>query len=266
MNVNEVSIYEDWESQSMRSEFERKVPVAQEVELKDGDPRDLLLLNAISEGTHVTQRDLSRRLGVALGLTNLYLKRLASRGLIKIISIRPNRLQYLLTPKGIAEKSRLTYSYVSYSLRMYREARESLRMALEDLALDGHKRIAFFGVGEAAEVAYLCLKENGLELSAVFDHSGGQQFLGFPVRGVEELNPDDFDRIVITAWGSLLGTEARVNELLRLGVPQEKVVTLRRLPGMSTGPPVSGDTRIVGAGGRETEVKDLPSSIASGSR
>jgi DNA-binding LacI/PurR family transcriptional regulator len=114
---------------------------------------------------------------------------------------------------------------------MYREARESLRMALGHLAQDGHKRIAFFGVGEAAEVAYLCLKENGLELSAAFDLAGGQQFLGFPVRGVEELNAEDFDRIVITAWGSLQGTEARVNELLRSGVPQEKIVTLRRLPG-----------------------------------
>jgi Mn-dependent DtxR family transcriptional regulator len=219
----------------MRSESEQAIQPEASPEMEDGAQRDLLLLNAISEGTNLTQRDLSKRLGVALGLTNLYLKRLASRGFIKIISIRPNRLHYLLTPKGIAEKSRLTYNYVSYSLRMYREARESLRMALEDLAQDGHKRIAFFGVGEAAEVAYLCLKENGLELSAVFDHSGGQQFLGFPVRGIEELNAEDFDRIVITAWGSIQGTEGRVNELLRLGVPQEKIVTLRRLPGTSVG-------------------------------
>lgn len=215
----------------MRSESEQLVEAEMDDGMKDGVQRDLLLLNAISQDTNVTQRDLSKRLGVALGLTNLYVKRLASRGYIKIINIKPNRLRYLLTPKGIAEKSRLTYTYLSYSLRMYREARESLRTALSQLVEDGHKRIAFFGTGEAAEVAYLCLKENGLELGAVFDHDAGGQFLGFPVRPLQELKDAEFDRIVITAWGSIEGTEARLNELIQFGVPQEKIVTLRRLPG-----------------------------------
>ena len=224
----------------MRSESERLVETEMDDGIKDGVHRDLLLLNAISEDTNVTQRDLSRRLGVALGLTNLYVKRLASRGYIKIINIKPNRLRYLLTPKGIAEKSRLTYTYMSYSLRMYREARESLRTALSQLVEDGHKRIAFFGTGEAAEVAYLCLKENGLELSAVFDHDAGGQFLGFPVRAPQELKDAEFDRIVITAWGSIEGTEARLNELIQFGVPQEKIVTLRRLPGTTAEPHGTG--------------------------
>lgn len=227
----------------MRSEFEQDLSAQDSSEMKNGAQRALLLLNAISEDTNVTQRDLSKRLGFALGLTNLYLKRLTSRGFIKIINIKPNRLRYLLTPKGIAEKSRLTYTYVSYTLRMYREARESLRATLSLLADDGHKRIAFFGTGEAAEVAYLCLKENGLDLSAVFDYSGGGQFLGLPVREPQDLVEADFDRIVITAWGSLQGTEAHVNELLRLAVPREKIVTLRRLPGTSAELPSRENTR-----------------------
>ena len=216
----------------MRSESEHVVDTKMETdEVGNGTHRDLLLLNAISQDTNVTQRDLSRRLGVALGLTNLYVKRLASRGYIKIINIKSNRLRYLLTTKGIAEKSRLTYTYMSYSLRMYREARDSLGTALSHVVKDGHKHIAFFGTGEAAEVAYLCLKENGLELCAVFDHDAGGQFLGFPVRAPQELKDAEFDRIVITAWGSIEGTEARLNELIQFGVPQEKIVTLRRLPG-----------------------------------
>jgi hypothetical protein len=72
-----------------------------------------------------------------------------------------------------------------------------------------------------------------LELSAVFDHDAGGQFLGFPVRPPQELKDADFDRIVITAWGSIEGTEARVNELVQYNVPREKIVTLRRLPGSS---------------------------------
>lgn len=212
----------------MRSESERLVETGMDDGIKDGVHRDLLLLNAISEDTNVTQRDLSRRLGVALGLTNLYVKRLASRGYIKIINIKPNRLRYLLTPEGIAEKSRLTYNYMTYSLRMYRQARESLSEGLRPLAEQGQKRIAFYGVGEAAEVAYLCLKENGLEPSAVFDQGSGGSFLGLPVRSPQDLAPEEFDRIVITAFAGPAGTAARVQELVRLGVPREKIVTLRR--------------------------------------
>ena len=76
--------------------------------------RDLEILTAIDEGEPLTQRALAQRLGVALGLANLYLKRLAVKGSIKIVEFprKPaarKRLRYLLTPTGMAEKTRLTY-------------------------------------------------------------------------------------------------------------------------------------------------------------
>src|SRR5437899_8260970 len=97
--------------------------------------RDLEILTAIEEGRPLTQRALAQRLGVALGLTNLYLKRLASKGLIKIIEFpsKPaarKRLRYVLTPKGLLEKTRLTYDYMTYSLGIYRRASETLRGTL----------------------------------------------------------------------------------------------------------------------------------------
>lgn len=197
--------------------------------MRDETERDLVLLRAISEDKHVTQRHLANELGIALSLTNLYLKRLALKGFIRVINIRPNRLWYLLTPKGIAEKSRLTYSYMSYSLRRYREARDSLREALRSLTEDGDKHIAFYGTGEAAEVAYLCLRESGLELAAVFDRKGEGQFLCIPIQPLEALDAGQFDRIVITAFAGIEGTQARIDELIELGVPREKIITLRRL-------------------------------------
>ncbi|MGQ0695330.1 MAG: winged helix-turn-helix transcriptional regulator, partial [Nitrospiraceae bacterium] len=83
--------------------------------------RDLLLLNEVERNGSVTQRSLATKLGVALGLTNLYLKRLARKGYIKITTIPPHRIRYLLTPQGLAEKSRLTYQYMQYSLSHYRD-------------------------------------------------------------------------------------------------------------------------------------------------
>src|SRR5262245_38989809 len=190
--------------------------------------RDLEILTAIEEGRPLTQRDLAQRLGVALGLTNLYLKRLAKKGYIKIAEFprKPaarKRLRYLLTPRGMAEKTRLTYEHMSYSLNLYRRARQNLREALGRLADSPPKRIALVGVGEAAELAYLTLKELGLEPMAVFARGGGRQFLGFPVRPLAELSAEDFDIVIVASFER---PEPLVAELTGLGTPADKLLTL----------------------------------------
>jgi len=196
--------------------------------MRDDTARDLTILSAIADNDRLTQRHLARQLGVTVSLANLYVRRLALKGFIRVINIRANRLRYLLTPKGIAEKSRLTYSYMCRTFERYREARQSLQAALHPLTEDGHKRIAFYGAGEAAEVAYLCLKEGGLDLAAVFEREDGENFLGLPIQRVEELSPNEFDRVVITSFISQEVTEAKVQELLRQGVPRDQIITLQK--------------------------------------
>jgi DNA-binding MarR family transcriptional regulator len=193
--------------------------------------RDLRLLTAIEEGTPLTQRALAERLGVALGLANLCLKRLARKGYIKVVHFndRPaarKRLRYLLTPKGLAEKSRLTYEHMVYSLHLYRRTRQTLRESLGRMAADGLKRIVFYGTGEAAELAYLTLRELGLEPVAVFAAEPGGSFLGFPVRPVDELASEECDAVVVATFER---PEAMLALLAARGVPRGKCVTLRQV-------------------------------------
>src|SRR5258708_7866237 len=106
------------------------------------DHRDLQVLEAVAGNDRITQRRLAERLGIALGLTNVYVKRLVRKGYIKCINIQSNRILYLITPKGITEKTRLTYEYMQHSLRVYGQVRGHLRKVLQPLADSGHKRIA----------------------------------------------------------------------------------------------------------------------------
>ena len=62
-------------------------------------------------------------LGIALGLANAYLKRCVKKGLIKVSQVPANRYAYYLTPKGFAEKSRLTAEYLSVSFNLFRDTR-----------------------------------------------------------------------------------------------------------------------------------------------
>jgi len=199
--------------------------------------RDLEILTAVGEGRPLTQRALAERLGVALGLTNLYLKRLARKGLIKIIEFpsKPaarKRLRYVLTPKGLLEKTRLTYDYMAYSLDIYRRTRATLREALGHLDGHGLKRIALYRTGEAAELAYVTLKEFGLEPVAVFDQDEGGFFLGLPVRPIAEATDEALDAIIIATFER---PEPHIAELMRLGSPREKLLTLRRPAGEEAG-------------------------------
>ena len=192
--------------------------------------RNLEILTAISEGHPLTQRDLAERLGVALGLTNLYLKRLARKGFIKITDFprKPaarKRLRYLLTPQGISEKTRLTYEHMAYSLSLYRRARQTLRASLSRLPEDGMKRIALYGTGEAAELAYLTLKEFGLEPVGVFSREGGNAFLGFAVRKLTDIAGEEIDGVVVATFEP---PEADVAALVASGLAPERLLTLRR--------------------------------------
>jgi len=192
--------------------------------------RDLEILTAIGEGRPLTQRALAQRLGMALGLTNLYLKRLAKKGLIKITEFprKPatrKRLRYVLTAKGLLEKTRLTYDYMTYSLGVYRRTRETLRETLSHLPGDGTKRVVLYGVGEAAELAYVTLKELGLEPVGVFARETGADFLGFPVRKIAEVLDEQVDGIIVATFDR---PEPHLAELTDLGIPVAKLLTLRR--------------------------------------
>src|SRR5579872_2867259 len=99
--------------------------------------RELKVLEAISENERTSQRSLAAQLGIALGLTNLYLKRLVRKGYIKCVTIPSNRVLYLITPKGIAEKTRLTYEFMEYSLRVFRQGRDHLKAMLAPLISGG---------------------------------------------------------------------------------------------------------------------------------
>ena len=196
--------------------------------MERSEERHLEILTVIGEADSLTQRALAQRLGVALGLTNLSLKRLAHKGFIKVVEFprKPKarrRLRYLLTPRGLAEKTRLTYQYMDRSLALYRRARGTLREALAHLPANGDRRIALYGTGEAAELAYLTLREAGLEPVGVFARKAEGVFLGLPVRDWRELATEDVDRIVVATFDK---PRLHVPELLALGIAAEKLLTL----------------------------------------
>src|SRR5437588_5142280 len=189
--------------------------------------RDLKLLEEVAQNSRVTQRSLATKLGIALGLTNIYLRRLVRKGYIKCVNVQSNRISYLITPHGITEKARLTYEFMDYSLHLYGEVRQHLRAVLQDCAAAG-RRVAIYGRGEAAELAYLSLKEFGLDPVAIFDGDGGQEFLGMPVRPLREHTEVAYDLMIVATLER--SGDRQLATLEGVGVPKGKLLPLRQEP------------------------------------
>jgi DNA-binding MarR family transcriptional regulator len=183
--------------------------------------RSLLLMDEIARNEKLTQRDLSRNLGVALGLVNSYIKNLASKGYITISQIPRNRYKYYLTPKGFKEKSRLTYEHLRNFTNLYRVARGDFNQLFTEVKKLGIRKVAFCGIDEIAEIAFLSLKEAGLELAGVGDQDANNaDFFGSKVVTIRELVINAPELFVITSFNK--GDELR-HTLIELGVEEDRI-------------------------------------------
>lgn len=160
------------------------------------------VLNAVHDNSHVTQRSMAGELGIALGLTNSYLKRCVKKGLIKVQQIPANRYAYYLTPQGFREKSRLTREYLTQGFQFFRIAREQCSEIYTACNQQGWRRIALHGLTDLAEIAVLCAKDHDVDLVCIVDSSSElDHYANIPVRS-EILDASAFDAIVVTDLGS----------------------------------------------------------------
>lgn len=186
--------------------------------------RTLRLLEALEKEKAPSQRDLAKKLNVSLGLVNSFVKRLANKGYFKITNIPKNRVRYILTAKGTAEKTRLTYNYIQYSFEYYKGARESLRKLFTVLSERGIRRIAFFGAGDLAEIASISLQETEIELVCIFDEKKhGKKFFKREILKPDQVREHLFDRILITATEE---RDAARDLIINQGIPAKRIILL----------------------------------------
>jgi DNA-binding MarR family transcriptional regulator len=126
--------------------------------------RDLRLLAYIEDSPDTTQADLAGQLGVAVGTVNWHVRRMVTRGLIKVSQLQRRRLRYLITPKGIAEKTRLAYRYAWTGMALYRTTRAQAQGLLSQLRRSGYEEVCLDGDGDVIDVCRLTCIEMQLSI------------------------------------------------------------------------------------------------------
>ncbi len=151
------------------------------------DVRELEILEKIENNGHLTQRDLSKEVGIALGLVNLLLKKMVKKGWIKIKNVDARKIRYFITPKGAREKSSLLYKRAESTIHFYLDAKRVIKDKIMHLKNEDVKNVSIYGVSHISEVLYIVLKELGLELDYVIDDKKeGKEWFGYKIIGMDD--------------------------------------------------------------------------------
>ena len=126
--------------------------------------RELTLLDEIEHDPDVSQATLAAQLGVAVGTVNWHLKRLVSKGYIKVKRLQRRKLRYIITPEGLAFRALLTVNYIETSLHLYRKTRQRVRELLEQAREAGYNEIIIEGEGDIADICRLTCLEDGVQI------------------------------------------------------------------------------------------------------
>lgn len=97
------------------------------------------ILNSLQENPQVSQRDLAKELGVSLGKANYCLRALIEKGWVKARNFQESANKkayvYLLTPKGIEEKARVTMRFLKYKMQEYETLKREISKMHQELEL-----------------------------------------------------------------------------------------------------------------------------------
>jgi len=124
--------------------------------------RELLLLEQIEADPDINQSTLADQLGVAVGTVNWHLKRLVSKGYVKVKRAQRRKLRYIITPEGIAFRARLTVNYIENQMRLYRRTRQRVHDLLTEVNQVGYHSVFIIGDGDIADICRLTCLEQGL--------------------------------------------------------------------------------------------------------
>lgn len=167
--------------------------------------KEVSVLNYLSKNDEATQRDISNNTGMSLGGVNLLLKKMISKGLVKIEQLKPRTVRYILTPTGIKEKTERTYNYI---VRTYNEILRIRRLIAEILAeqfSQGKDVIYFYGrQDEVAEIVKGIVAEEGLGNKCRVVHN------------IEEIEKENGKESVVIVWSREAEEEIEDREVVNV--------------------------------------------------
>jgi DNA-binding MarR family transcriptional regulator len=168
--------------------------------------KEFMILDLIEKDANITQREISKTIGVAVSMVNQYIENFVEKGLIKKKKHSTKTVEYFITKKGAKRKKVLNISYLNASLNIYKSAKENIVEFLTQIINKGYENILLYGAGEVAEIllqTILIDSQIPINVLAVIDDDEsklGKTLVSKKIISLDRVNEYQFDGILISSY------------------------------------------------------------------
>lgn len=168
--------------------------------------KEYMILDMIEKNSRVTQREISKEIGIALSMVNDHLDQFEKEKLVKRIKHSTKHVEYLITKQGTERRKLLNIWYLKSSQSIYLQAKENITKFLNQIIAKGYKQILLYGAGEVAEIILSVLNDDNqlpLEVLAVVDddkNKSGNVLVNIPIIMKDQIKDINHDGILISSY------------------------------------------------------------------
>ncbi len=168
--------------------------------------KEYMILDMIEKNSNITQREMSKSIGISVSMTNDYINEFEKRGLVKRKKHSTKNVEYFVTKKGSERRKVLNISYLSNSLKIYKSAKENIEIFINHISGKGFKKILLYGAGEVSEIllqSILTDKDILIEVVGVIDddyNKQGQTLLTTPIVSLDSIGNIKHDGVLIASY------------------------------------------------------------------
>lgn len=189
--------------------------------------KEYMILDLVEKNPKITQRELSKTLGVAVSMINLHLEVFEKTGLIKRKKYSTKTVEYFVTKKGTERRKVLNIGYLNATKELYFQAKDTFEKFLAQVKEKGFTNILLYGAGEVAEMilhAIMTSKTNEVNVLAVIDDDLskiGQKIGNYVIIPRESIRDFEHDGILISTYTK---KDVIKEKLLNIDYPIENII------------------------------------------
>lgn len=189
--------------------------------------KEFMILDLIEKDANITQREISKIIGVAVSMTNAYLDDYQKKGLIKMKKHSTKTVEYFITTKGIERKKLLNISYLNASLKVYKSAKSNIVKFLDQVIDKGFKNILLYGAGEVAEILLQSIisdQDIPIKILGIIDDDIDKQnhlLLNTKIISIDEMKNIKHDGILISSYTN---NELILNKLKQFNYDNNRII------------------------------------------
>jgi len=120
--------------------------------------KEALILSSIPLEGAMSQREISKKSGLSLGMINFLIKNLVQKGYVKLSRLNKKNIKYLITKKGLSEQYRLTFLYIQDTFNKLSSYKKWIGELIEEKIKNNSLQFIIIGTNELADIVEIILK------------------------------------------------------------------------------------------------------------